>query len=154
MRQLCRHLAAATSVVTLLALVSVVVPSRVGPSASAAGAVVPVVDGAATARAVAGRLSLPIPGNPGGVPLPDGLAPIDTSHPDHVVGTGTPASCTSQAVVDAVALGGIITFNCGPARATIVMTATAKVVNTSPIVVLDGGGRSRSAAPASDESST
>ncbi len=115
------------------------------PSASAAGvatgAVAPLVDAPATAAAVAGRLSLPIPGNPGGVPLPDGLAPIDTSHPDHVVGAGTPASCTSQAVVDAVALGGIITFNCGPGRVTIVMNTTAKVVNTSPIVVLDGGGR-------------
>ena len=74
------------------------------------------------------------------MPTADGLAGIDT-HPDHVVGTGTSTSCTSQAVVDAVALGGVITFNCGPGRVTIVMTATAKVVNTSPIVVLDGGGK-------------
>jgi hypothetical protein len=58
-----------------------------------------------------------------------------------VVGTGTPASCTSQAVVDAVARGGIITFSCGPEPVTIVMAATAKVVNTSPVVVLDGGGK-------------
>ena len=124
-----------------LALGSVTASCRIAPSASAAGVVAPVVEGAATASAVAGRLSLPIPGNPGGVPVPDGLAAIDTSHPDHVIGTGTPASCTSQAVVDAVSLGGIITFNCGPGRVTIVMNATARVVNTSPIVVLDGGGR-------------
>ncbi len=29
----------------------------------------------------------------------------DTSHPDHVIGDGTPAGCTSKAVVDAVAAG-------------------------------------------------
>ena len=67
--------------------------------------------------------------------------PVGTNHPDHVIGTGTPASCTSAAVVDAVASGGVITFNCGPAPVTITMTATAKVVNTSHQIVLDGGGR-------------
>ena len=44
------------------------------------------------------------------------------------------------AVVRAVAKGGIITFNCGPKPVTITMNATAKVVNTSNLVVLDGGG--------------
>jgi hypothetical protein len=58
-----------------------------------------------------------------------------------VVGPGTPQSCTSAAVVAAVAAGGIITFDCGPDPVTITMTQTAKVVNTSPVVVLDGGGR-------------
>jgi len=58
-----------------------------------------------------------------------------------VIGSGTPASCTSQAVVAAVAAGGIITFSCGPGPVTITMTATAKVVNTSQQVVLDGGGK-------------
>ncbi|TGN63158.1 hypothetical protein EXE59_03760 [Nocardioides eburneiflavus] len=57
-----------------------------------------------------------------------------------VVGTGTPASCTSRAVVRAVARGGTITFSCGPAPVTVAMTRTAKVVNTSSRVVLDGGG--------------
>ncbi len=52
----------------------------------------------------------------------------------------TPASCTSAAVVRAVAKGGVINFNCGPKPVTITMTATAKVVNTSHQVVLDGGG--------------
>ena len=61
-------------------------------------------------------------------------------HADHVVGHGTPGSCTSQAVVRAVAAGGVIAFSCGPRPVTIVMTATAKVRNTSPEVVLDGGG--------------
>jgi hypothetical protein len=127
---------ASVTIVALLALGSIGLPGRDDSHVSAA-----LVDGAAAASVVASRLSLPIPGNPGGVPLPDGLHPVDTAQPDHVVGTGTPASCTSQAVVDAVALGGIITFDCGPGRVTIVMTAPAKVVNTSPIVVLDGGGK-------------
>jgi hypothetical protein len=61
-------------------------------------------------------------------------------HADHVVGHGTPGSCTSQAVVQAVAAGGVIAFSCGPRPVTIVMTATAKVRNTSAKVVLDGGG--------------
>ncbi len=59
---------------------------------------------------------------------------------DHVVGHGTPSSCTSQAVVQAVAEGGVIAFSCGPRPVTIAMTATAKVRNTSARVVLDGGG--------------
>ena len=44
-------------------------------------------------------------------------------------------------MVKAVAEGGVITFNCGPKPVTIMMTATAKVVNTSHRVVLDGGGK-------------
>jgi hypothetical protein len=66
---------------------------------------------------------------------------VKTGHPNRVIGSGTPASCTSAAVVRAVAKGGVITFNCGPKPVTITMTATAKVVNTSHRVVLDGGGR-------------
>ncbi len=84
----------------------------------------------------------PDTGNPNGhayVP-PAGHA-ANTSDPNHVIGTGTPASCTSAAVVSAVAEGGIITFNCGPNPVTITMTGTAKVVNTSHKVVLDGGSK-------------
>ncbi len=87
-----------------------------------------------------------------GAPLPDfgntaGHASVpaagraaSTARPDHVIGTGTPAGCTSAAVVRAVARGGIITFDCGPKPVTITMTATARVRNTSHQVVLDGGG--------------
>jgi hypothetical protein len=81
-------------------------------------------------------------GNPNGhayVP-PAGRA-VKTSAPNHVIGVGTPASCTSAAVVKAVAEGGTITFNCGRKPVTITMTATAKVVNTSHQVVLNGGGK-------------
>ena len=59
---------------------------------------------------------------------------------DTVVGTGSPGSCTSGAVVRAVAAGGVVTFDCGPEPVTIAMKRTAKVVNTSARVVLDGGG--------------
>ncbi|WP_291011117.1 hypothetical protein [Hydrogenophaga sp.] len=65
---------------------------------------------------------------------------MDTSQPDRVVGTGSPASCTGQAVVNAVALGGKIRFNCGASPVTINMTSTAKVFNNRPDVTLDGQG--------------
>ena len=84
---------------------------------------------------------LPDFGNPDGhASVPRAGAAVNTSHPDHVIGTGTPADCTSAAVVRAVAQGGIITFDCGTAPVTITMTATARVRNTSHQVVLDGGG--------------
>ncbi|MEH1101930.1 hypothetical protein [Micromonospora sp. CPCC 205561] len=82
-------------------------------------------------------------GNPnGGAAVPAEGRPVDTSKPTRTIGTGTPASCTSAAVVKAVAAGGLITFDCGPAPVTIKMTATAKVRNDKgPRVVLDGGGK-------------
>ena len=83
----------------------------------------------------------PAPGNPdGSAPVPPGAGPADSSSPDHVVGSGTPASCTSAALVAAVAKGGVITFDCGPKPVTIFMAATAKVFNDRPDVVIDGGG--------------
>jgi hypothetical protein len=58
-----------------------------------------------------------------------------------VVGDGTPASCTSAAVVSAVAAGGVITFDCGPDPVTITLEETAKIFNDSgPEIVIDGGG--------------
>jgi hypothetical protein len=127
-----------TTAVVLIALVAMVAMVATSTQADAPG--VAQIEGPAVATAVASRL-FPPPGNPGGVALPAEAQRVDTSNPDRTVGTGTPAGCTSQAVVDAVALGGIITFNCGPDPVTIVMTDTAKVVNTSPVVVLDGGGK-------------
>ncbi|XVU26844.1 hypothetical protein ACQPZJ_07270 [Actinoplanes sp. CA-054009] len=110
-------------------------------SASAGG-------GAATSapapKPSAGKVAkaLPKPGNPsGGATVPAAGRAVDTSKPDRTIGDGTPASCTSAAVVKAVARGGVITFDCGPEPVTITMTATAKVHNTSSTVVLDGGGR-------------
>jgi hypothetical protein len=85
---------------------------------------------------------LPVAGNLGGHAFVPRLArAVSTRHPNRVVGNGTPSSCTSVAVVRAVAKGGVITFNCGPKPVTITMNATAKVVNTSHRVILDGGNR-------------
>ncbi len=95
---------------------------------------------AATHRAPAAALLEA--GNPNGTAfVPAAAQPVNTSHPTHVIGNGTPASCTSAAVVADVAAGGIITFNCGPEPVTIAMQATAAVSNTSQEVVLDGGGK-------------
>ena len=86
--------------------------------------------------------ALPRAGNPGGgAAVPAAARAVDSSHPDRVVGHGTAASCTSAAVVAAVAAGGVITFSCGPDPVVITMTATAKVRNASTRVVLDGGGK-------------
>lgn len=74
------------------------------------------------------------------VPVPRAARAVSTRHPDHVVGRGTPSSCTSKKVVRAVAKGGVITFDCGPRPVVIRMRHTAKVVNTSRRVVIDGGG--------------
>ncbi len=80
-------------------------------------------------------------GNPGGhFPVPRAGRAVDATRPNHVIGNGRPTSCTSAAVVRAVAAGGIITFNCGPRPITIVMRSTARVVKTRRRVVLDGGG--------------
>ncbi len=85
----------------------------------------------------------PPAGNPDGkCAIPADAQLEDVSKPDHVVGTGTPASCTSKAFVDAVALGGVITFDCGPDPVTITLDATAKIFNdTTPKIVIDGGGK-------------
>ena len=82
------------------------------------------------------------PGNPAGHAfVPVAGRAVNTSQPTQVIGKGTPGSCTSAAVVRAVAKGGLITFNCGPKHVTIIMRATAKVRNTSSRVVINGGGK-------------
>ncbi len=86
---------------------------------------------------------LPIAGNPeGGCEVPSEAQLVDTSSPTRVVGDGSAASCTSRAVVDAIAAGGIITFDCGPDPITITLEETAKIHNdTGPEIVIDGGGK-------------
>jgi hypothetical protein len=84
---------------------------------------------------------MPPAGYEGGCAVPDDAMEEDTTNPDHVIGDGTPASCTSAAVVAAVAEGGIITFNCGPQPITIMMEETAKIFNDKgPKIVIDGKG--------------
>jgi hypothetical protein len=130
-------------------------------AATAAGAPVAVASAVVAGRAVAEhapRTTAPKPtasrvpatgpgaastaGNPGGhATVPAAGQAVDTSHPDHVIGSGSPASCTPSAVVAAVAAGGVITFSCGQNPVTITMTATATVPTSSHLVVLDGGGK-------------
>ncbi|MEV6306755.1 hypothetical protein AB0M02_45670 [Actinoplanes sp. NPDC051861] len=103
----------------------------------------PTATATATPKAtVAKSTTLPKPGNPKGkAAIPAAARAVDTSEPTRTVGTGTPASCTSAAVVKAVAAGGIITFDCGPSPVTITMTATAKIKNRNAKTVIDGGGK-------------
>ncbi|MBP1628362.1 MAG: putative lipoprotein [Holophagaceae bacterium] len=88
----------------------------------------------------------PAAGNPSGVfPVPAEARLEDVSSPDHVIGTGTPESCTAEAFINAVAQGGTITFNGGSAPFTITLPRPAKVYNRVagvdvPKVVIDGGG--------------
>ncbi|MFS4446662.1 hypothetical protein [Maribacter sp. 2307UL18-2] len=81
-------------------------------------------------------------GNPeGDSPIPPEAGLEDVTNSDTIIGDGTPESCDCDAVVDAVALGGKITFNCGPDPVNILMNRPAKVVNAANTeVVIDGGG--------------
>jgi hypothetical protein len=123
-------------------------------------------DGAATSKDGGGRHDGSTDGGSGGVkdgatpceagtppPNVDGgsvtpppatcTAPItaaDTSSPTTVVGTGTAASCTAAALTSALMGGGIITFNCGSAPATITVTATIELPYDKDTVI-DGGGK-------------
>jgi hypothetical protein len=118
------------------------VPVAVASAVVSAARQEPSSPATATAPATGGGGAVPAAGNPAGdAAVPAAGEAVDTSHPDHVIGNGTPASCTSAAVVAAVAAGGIITFSCGQAPVTISMTATATVSDSSHLVVLDGGGK-------------
>jgi hypothetical protein len=52
-----------------------------------------------------------------------------------VVGTGTPESCTDAAFTAALAGGGLVTFNCGPSLANLIVTEKTVAIDT----VIDGG---------------
>ncbi|MBN1128452.1 MAG: hypothetical protein JXA71_05665 [Chitinispirillaceae bacterium] len=84
----------------------------------------------------------PPAGNPNGnCPVPSEAAAAAITNPDHVIGTGTPQSCTAEAFIQAVAQGGTIVFNGGPAPFTITLDRPAKVFNdANPDIVIDGGG--------------
>jgi predicted outer membrane repeat protein len=85
-------------------------------------------------------------------PVPSQGAAEDVSTPTHVIGTGTPESCTVDALASAVRGGGVITFDCGPLPTTITLDRTLVACNTTtcahpwqggtPVakVVIDGGG--------------
>ncbi len=67
------------------------------------------------------------------------LSLVDTSRPNAVVGSGSAGSCTEAALDAALAIGGIITFNCG-AAAVIPITRQHSFRNDIG-TVLDGGNR-------------
>ena len=74
------------------------------------------------------------------VPASAGLE--DVGEPTTVVGEGTPESCTADAFIDAVAGGGVITFDCGPEPVRITLDRPAMIYNdASEEVVIDGGGK-------------
>ena len=73
---------------------------------------------------------------------------VDVSNPTAVVGTGTAASCTSQALTTAVAAGGVVTFDCGPSPVTITVPSEVPVskdttIDGGNLVTLSGGKSSR-----------
>jgi hypothetical protein len=102
-----------------------------------------IATGNADVEYLAWQDDLPPAGNPdANCPVLDEAMEEDTTVPDQVIGDGTPESCTSGAVVDAVARGGIITFDCGPEPVTIILEETAKIFNdTGPEIVIDGGAK-------------
>lgn len=133
-----KETASAPSRVALSAPASASAPAVPAAPATTAATVKPTIKPSPPQKPI----TLPKPGNAAGhADVPAAARAVDTSKPTRTVGTGTPAGCTSAAVVKAVAAGGIITFDCGPDPVTITMTATAKVRNSSSAVVLDGGGR-------------
>ncbi len=78
------------------------------------------------------------------------IGAVDTTTPTTVVGTGTAASCTEALLSAAIATGGVITFKCGSAPATIRVTATLELptdkdttIDGGGLVTLDGGGAVR-----------
>jgi hypothetical protein len=65
------------------------------------------------------------------------LLPVP-AHAAGIVGNGTPASCTRDAIAAALVGGGSVTFNCGASPVTIPITATLETSAAS--VTIDGGG--------------
>ena len=122
----------------------------VGFCLAAVGSGTSIADGVQTrsaaptpSQAARDRGPAPPAGKPNGhVPVPAAARAVNTSHPDRVVGRGTPRSCTSDAVVRAIRAGGVITFDCGSRHKTIRLTRTAAVRNDRMHrVVVDGGGK-------------
>ena len=78
----------------------------------------------------------------GACAVPSDAKPEDTSHPDHVIGDGTPRAAPATRSSPRSRRAAIITFDCGPDPVTITLTKTAKVFNdTGPKLVIDGGNK-------------
>ena len=93
-----------------------------------------------------GTTSPPTP--PGPLPANCNQPPVPADLPSSaVVGTGTAASCTEDALRAALTQGGNVTFDCGGAAT---LTVTSEILITQDVVLdgagvitLDGGGSSR-----------
>lgn len=85
----------------------------------------------------------PPAGNPDGhcqVPLE--ALPEEVGEPKQVVGDGSPETCTSEALAQAVKNGGIIRFNCGAQPVTITVKETLDLSDVpAALTVLDGENR-------------
>ena len=68
------------------------------------------------------------------------LKPVNVSHPTTIVGSGSPGSCTEDALQATIAAGGIITFNCGSKPVVINLTTQHEFRNDMDTVV-DGGNK-------------
>jgi predicted outer membrane repeat protein len=112
--------------------------------------------GTQAAEAGGGETGTVTPGTDGGGVSPPAAtcaAPIhaaDVSNPTTVVGTGTAASCTASSLSAALTRGGVVTFDCGSAGATITVTSTIElptgidtVIDGGGVVTIDGGGSVR-----------
>jgi hypothetical protein len=84
----------------------------------------------------------PPAGNPDGTALvPDEASLEDVTNPDHIIGNGTAESCSAESLINAVAQGGTIVFDCGPDPIMLTLPRPAKVFNdAAPDIVIDGGG--------------
>jgi len=92
-------------------------------------------------------LATPAPGNPSGsAAIPAEADVEDVSNPTTVVGTGTPESCTPEALEAAIHKGGVVTFNPGTDPVTITLAHTLKIINNAGVnqngdLIIDGGGK-------------
>lgn len=85
---------------------------------------------------------------PSSEPSSSPVSPVNVSNPSTVVGNGTQSSCTELAFTNAIAKGGIITFNCGSSPYTLVLTSEKKVssdtvIDGGNVVTLSGGNKVR-----------
>ena len=88
------------------------------------------------------------PTTPGTSSCATPISAVNTAGNTNVVGDGTPASCTESAFAEAIAAGGIVTFNCGPSPYKLVLSSTTSitqdtVIDGGNLVTLDGGGQVR-----------
>jgi predicted outer membrane repeat protein len=76
------------------------------------------------------------------------VAPVRRAGAAGTVGTGSAGSCTETALSAALAGGGMVTFNCGAAPVTIMLSAQQPIAQDTAIdgagkITLDGGGGTR-----------